>query len=126
MLVTLIATLRLLRIVGRALMDPATRGILATSGFMVAGGSLFYVRAEGWSWLDSLYFCVVTLTTIGFGDLAPTAPLSKLFTIVFSLLGIGVLAALISSISISARKIAEEHRSGREADGGPEGAAPGS
>jgi voltage-gated potassium channel len=36
---------------------------------------------EGWSWIDSFYFVVVSLTVIGYGDFAPTTPNTKLITI---------------------------------------------
>ena len=32
------------------------------------GWSLVYVELEGWRHLDSVYLCVVTLTTVGLGD----------------------------------------------------------
>ncbi|MEZ4580395.1 MAG: potassium channel family protein [Caldilineaceae bacterium] len=55
---------------------------------LLAIGSTFYHVDEGWSWLDSLYFCVITLATVGYGDLAPTTPEAKVFTIIyFPLLG---------------------------------------
>jgi len=54
------------------------------------GGVLVYSFIEGWTYLDSLYFTVVTVTTIGYGDLAPQTEIGKIFTMFFSFLGIGM------------------------------------
>ena len=43
---------------------------------------------EKWSLVDSLYFTVMTVTTVGYGDLVPTHNLSKIVTLVFSVLSI--------------------------------------
>jgi len=63
-------------------------------------GTLFYHRAEGWSYLDALYFCVVSLGTVGYGDLTPTTPVARLFTIVYLINGIVILLALFDRIRI--------------------------
>ena len=34
--------------------------------------SLLFVRLQGWTYFESIYYCFVTLTTVGFGDLVPT------------------------------------------------------
>ncbi|XP_064459198.1 potassium channel subfamily K member 18-like [Ornithodoros turicata] len=46
------------------------------AGYICGGAWLFYLW-EGWGYLDSAYFCFVTLTTIGFGDLVPGQALSE-------------------------------------------------
>jgi voltage-gated potassium channel len=61
-------------------------------------GTIFYHWAEGWSYLDSLYFCVVSLATVGYGDLTPTTPIAKLFTIAYLINGIAILLALFDRI----------------------------
>lgn len=44
------------------------------------------------SFLDSLYFSTVALTTIGFGDISPITDIGRIITIVMSVIGIAVLA----------------------------------
>ena len=73
-----------------------TLGILLAIALIV--GTIFYREVEGWTLLDSLYFCVMTLSTIGFGDLAPTEEVSKAFTIIFALLGIGLFASFVAKL----------------------------
>ena len=58
-------------------------------------GTLFYWRVEGWSVLDSIYFSVITFTTVGYGDLAPTTAASRVFTILYSFAGIGIILGFV-------------------------------
>ena len=53
---------------------------------VVVTGVVFYRLTEDWSVADSLYFTVIALTTIGFGDFAPTTTLSRLFTVLYAII----------------------------------------
>ncbi len=57
---------------------------------LLLGGSCIYSYVEGWKYLDSVYFTVVTVTTVGYGDFAPQTDIGKIFTIFFSFFGIGM------------------------------------
>lgn len=58
--------------------------------FLIGLGTVVYHKLEGWSAIDSAYFTVVTLATIGYGDLVPTHNVSKMFTIFFVFAGVGM------------------------------------
>ena len=49
-----------------------------------------YHYLEGWDWLDSVYFTTATITTVGYGDLAPQTELWKIVTIPLMLVGIAI------------------------------------
>lgn len=58
----------------------------------LSAGVAFYSMVEGWDYSDALYFCVVTMTTVGYGDLTPTEDASKLFTVCYILIGLSLVA----------------------------------
>ena len=78
--------------------DPEFRALAILLIFMLIGGTLFFHQEQGWTLLDSLYFCVMTVSTIGYGDLAPTTPVSKIFTIAYAILGIGLFASFVGKL----------------------------
>ncbi len=87
-------------------------GVLA----VLAIGVIFYHFVEGLSWLNATYFCVVTLTTVGYGDIAPKTDPGKIFTIFYLLIGIGIIAAFLNNLlrsTIARRKIKESEKSGK-------------
>jgi hypothetical protein len=43
-----------------------------------------------------LYFSVVAVTTVGFGDFAPTTDASKLFTVAYIILGVGIITTYLN------------------------------
>ena len=55
-------------------------------------GTGFYHFFESMSWLDAFYLSVITLTTVGYGDIAPQTDAGKLFTVVYVIVGIGIIA----------------------------------
>jgi voltage-gated potassium channel Kch len=79
--------------------DPEGKVLLVGAASMVGVGTVAYHFLEGWSFLDSLYFSVVTLATVGYGDFHPTTAPAKLFTVGYILVGIGILAAFASELT---------------------------
>ena len=93
--------------------DESFRILLLLLLTFLGSGTYFYWHVEGWSVVDALYFCFMTMSTIGNGGLVPTTALSKIFTIVYSFLSIGVFVAVIAKLVIavvSHKKEAREHK----------------
>merc|ERR1719419_737249 len=64
----------------------------------VGCGSLIYVSAEDWSWWSSIYFCIITLSTVGYGDMTPESDYMKLFTILYVYIAFFFYATIIGSL----------------------------
>ena len=59
---------------------------------LVLGGTMGYVWIEGWNLWESLYMTVITITTVGYGEVHPLSPTGQRFTILllmFSIIAVG-------------------------------------
>jgi TRAP-type C4-dicarboxylate transport system permease small subunit len=74
-------------------------GVISTVILLFIIGTIVYHELEGWSYVDSFYFTGVTLTSIGYGDLHPTTDISKVFTVIFGLSGVGIVLAVLTIIA---------------------------
>ncbi len=72
--------------------QPKILPVVLTAVAALGTGTVFYHHVENLKWLDSIYFSVITLTTVGYGDITPHTDAGKIFTIFYVLIGIGVIA----------------------------------
>lgn len=56
-----------------------------------------YHFVEKFSWLNAYYFSVITLSTVGYGDLVPHTDFGKLFTTLYIFIGVGIITSFISA-----------------------------
>ncbi len=80
------------------LRDDDYRDLLMTTLVVLGIGTIAYHFLEGWTWIDSIYFSVITLTTIGYGDFSPETTWGKIFTIFYIVIGIGIILSFISTV----------------------------
>jgi voltage-gated potassium channel len=71
---------------------------------VVCIGSIGYVLIEDWPLLDAVYMTIITLATVGFGEIHPLSPQGRIFTIGLILSGIGIIGY---GMSVSAAFIVE-------------------
>ncbi|KAH3971476.1 hypothetical protein HBI24_163930 [Parastagonospora nodorum] len=91
--------------------------ILQSMAFFVwlAGGAAVFSKIEkeagedDWGFPDALYFCDVTILTVGFGDLVPTTDVGRGIVFPYSVGGIITLALIVSSLYKAVREIGEEN-----------------
>lgn len=102
---------RLVKAIYHSWSDPFFRNNLVLALLMLLSGTLFYWQVEGWRPIDALYFSVATLATVGYGDFHPTTDFSKIFTIIYIFIGIGVFVALFSRLTQTLMKVAEDEAS---------------
>ncbi|KVH94549.1 Ion transport 2 [Cynara cardunculus var. scolymus] len=72
--------------------------------YLSLGVFIYYFNRDHFSGLethplvDALYFCIVTMCTIGYGDIAPVTPSAKLFSCFFVLVGFGFIDIMLSGV----------------------------
>ncbi|HEX8072513.1 MAG TPA: potassium channel protein [Pyrinomonadaceae bacterium] len=59
-------------------------------------GTVSFHLIEGWTLLDSLYFTITTLATVGYGDLHPTSAGGRVFATFFIIVGVGTVGFVVS------------------------------
>ncbi|WBU56114.1 potassium channel family protein [Paracoccus sediminicola] len=84
-----------------AFSSPRVRVLLALTAILIGGAAVFYHLVEGWGWIDAIYFSVITISTVGYGDFAPQTALGKIFTSVYVLFGLGLFVAAATAIGDS-------------------------
>ncbi|OAB81783.1 potassium channel family protein [Cochleicola gelatinilyticus] len=63
------------------------------------GGVIGFKFISSYSWVDALYMTVITITTVGFGEVQPLSPTEKIFTSVFIVCSIFIVGYAISTIT---------------------------
>lgn len=74
-------------------------------GILIAG-IIGFMSLENLSFSDAAYFAVVTIATVGFGDIVPKTPAGRMFTCLFIIIGVGMAYytfTLVISMSIEGR-----------------------
>lgn len=77
-----------------------TLQLLAAGALLVGCGFVYWAIEPGTPTLaDGLWLAFVTASTIGYGDMVPTTPLSRLFSVLVVLIGFGVLSLVTAAIA---------------------------
>jgi voltage-gated potassium channel len=98
--VLLIVVISFVQVTWRTLRtDAGFRALFYLVALVLCAGTIFYWQTEHWSLFDSFYFSVITLATVGYGDLTPTRTISKAFTIVYIFVGLGTLLLFINKMA---------------------------
>ena len=66
---------------------------------LVAAGTIGYRLIEGWEWIDCLYMTIITMTTVGFREVAPLSAQGKIFTMLLIVTSISVLVYVTMNLA---------------------------
>ena len=104
-----------LRALGVMARDPEERGPLVLVASLLIVGTLFYTIVEGWTVVNAVYFCSMSLATVGYGDVVPVTDVGKIFTVVYVLAGIGILVSFFTALTSKTFELLAARRREREA-----------
>jgi len=67
--------------------------------FLFFGGASGYMWIEGWNLLDALYMTVITLATVGYGEVHEVSKAGRIYTIFLILAGVGFIGYTIGTVT---------------------------
>ena len=102
---------RLLKAIVRSWKVPYFRSALFLAVVILLSGTVFYRTVEGWDWIDALYFSAITISTVGYGDLAPQTDIGKLFTVIYIFIGVGVFVGLFTQFARALLRVEKQDSS---------------
>jgi voltage-gated potassium channel len=73
--------------------------VLLLAMLLVAIGVFGYMHFSNYSFIDALYMVIITMSTVGFGEVHPLTPAEKLFTIFLIIFSIGIFGYFISLLT---------------------------
>jgi len=73
--------------------------LIVISLLLISFGTAGYMSLEGFTFVEALYMTIITLTTVGFGEIRPLDTGGRLFTIVIILMGVGFVAYNLAYVS---------------------------
>ncbi|XP_066581958.1 TWiK family of potassium channels protein 7-like [Prorops nasuta] len=66
--------------------------------YLACGAGMFMLWEDDWDFFEGFYFCFVTMTTIGFGDLVPKKPKYTLLCTMYILVGLALTGTIIELV----------------------------
>jgi voltage-gated potassium channel len=72
--------------------------MILLSALLLTFGSAGYMLIEGWSLIDALYMTVITLATVGYGEVHLTSNVGRIFTIILIILGVGFCLYVVGNV----------------------------
>jgi potassium channel subfamily K, invertebrate len=76
----------------------AVGAVLFLIVYLAFGAVLLIIWEDDWEFFDGFYFCFVTMTTIGFGDLVPSKPNYMLLCTMYILIGLALTSTIIELV----------------------------
>jgi len=74
----------------------------------LAGGTVGFHLVEGQTLFDSFYFCIVTMSTVGYGDIHPWSPEGKAIAIALIFAGVGTFVGVVETVAESVFAVGQE------------------
>lgn len=76
-------------------------------------GTLGFHLIEGWSWFDSFYMVLITVTTIGYSEVHPLSHTGRIFNVFLIVIGVGLVFLLIGAVAQALLEFELTHFFGR-------------
>lgn len=70
---------------------------LAVFCFVLIAGTIGFMFAEHLSFIDAVYFTIVTIATVGYGDISPATPIGKVLAVALIVTGVGTFVSTLAT-----------------------------